>query len=50
MSAPIGNARRNLEDLNRERTQELAQLEEDSYVIPDEPTLVNAAYVITRQD
>ena len=49
MSAPLGNARRKLEALRRERSQELNQLEEGRYVIPDEPTLVNAAYVVTRQ-
>ena len=32
MSAPIGNARRNLEELRRERDQELTQLEEDKHV------------------
>ena len=46
MSAPIGNARRNLEELRRERDQELAQLEEDKHVTPEEPTLVSAALIV----
>ncbi len=46
MSAPIGNARRRLEELRRERKQELAQLDEDKYVTPEEPTLVSASYVV----
>jgi hypothetical protein len=46
MSAPIGNARRNLEELRRERDQELSQFEEDKHVTPEEPTLVSAAFVM----
>ncbi|WP_160135554.1 DEAD/DEAH box helicase [Halococcus salsus] len=47
MSAPIGNARRNLENLRREQDRELAQLEEDRHVTPEEPTLVNASFVLS---
>lgn len=49
MSAPIGNARRNLEELRRERNQELAQFEEDKHVTPEEPTLVSAAFVLPEE-
>jgi SNF2 family DNA or RNA helicase len=49
MSAPIGNARRNLEELRRERNQELAQLEEEKHVTPEEPTLVSASFVVPAQ-
>lgn len=49
MSAPLGNARRRLEELRRKRERELAQLDEDKYVTPEEPTLVNAAYVVAGE-
>ena len=48
-SAPIGNARRELEKLRREREQELARLEEEKQVIPQEPELVTAAVVLPHE-
>ena len=46
MSAPIGNAKRKLESLRRERDEELSRLEEEKHVTPEEPDLVSAAFVI----
>ena len=46
MSAPIGNAKRELEKLRRQRNEELGQLEEEQHVTPEEPELVTAALVI----
>lgn len=46
MSAPIGNAKRELEKLRRERDSELSQLEEEKHVTPEEPELVTAVFVL----
>ncbi|MFC7073035.1 helicase-related protein [Halovenus rubra] len=46
MSAPIGNAKRQLESLRRERDEELARLEEEKHVTPEEPQLVTASFVL----
>ncbi len=46
MSAPIGNAKRELESLRRKRDTELDRLEEEKHVTPEEPDLVSAAFVI----
>ena len=46
MSAPIGNAKRQLESLRRERDEELARLEEEKHVTPEEPKLVTAALIL----
>lgn len=46
MSAPIGNAKRKLESLRRERDEELARLEEEKHVTPEEPELVTASFVL----
>ncbi|MDL0135827.1 helicase-related protein [Halobacterium salinarum] len=46
MSAPIGNAKQKLESLRRERKAELAQLDEEQHVTPEEPDLVTAAFVV----
>ncbi|MDS0473779.1 helicase-related protein [Natrinema sp. 1APR25-10V2] len=50
MSAPIGNAKRKLESLRRERDEELARLEEEKHVTPEEPDLVSAAFVIPEEE
>ncbi|QRV16315.1 DEAD/DEAH box helicase family protein [Haloterrigena salifodinae] len=50
MSAPIGNAKRKLESLRRERDEELARLEEEKHVTPEEPDLVSAAFVIADEE
>ncbi|MDF9745027.1 DEAD/DEAH box helicase [Natrinema salsiterrestre] len=50
MSAPIGNAKRKLESLRRERDEELARLEEEKHVTPEEPDLVSAAFVIPDEE
>jgi hypothetical protein len=47
MSAPIGNAKRELESLRRERDEELARLEEEKHVTPEEPELVTASFVLS---
>ena len=49
MSAPIGNAKRELESLRRERDEELARLEEEKHVTPEEPELVTASLVLDNQ-
>ncbi|RRJ28728.1 DEAD/DEAH box helicase [Halocatena pleomorpha] len=46
MSAPIGNAKRQLESLRRERDEELTRLEEEKHVTPEEPKLVTASIVL----
>jgi SNF2 family DNA or RNA helicase len=46
MSAPIGNAKRELESLRRERDDELARLDEEKHVTPEEPKLVTASLVV----
>ncbi len=46
MSAPIGNAKRQLESLRRERNEEIARLEEEQHVTPEEPDLVTASFII----
>ena len=46
MSAPIGNAKRQLETLRREQDEELARLEEEKHVTPEEPELVTAAFIV----
>ena len=46
MSAPIGNAKRELESLRRERDEELARLDEEKHVTPEEPKLVTASLVV----
>ena len=48
-SAPIGNAKRELENLRRERKQELARLEVEKQVLPQEPELVTAAVVLPQE-
>ena len=49
MSAPIGNAKQKLEQLRRKRDTELARLEEEQHVIPQEPELVTAAYILSPE-
>lgn len=44
--AAIGKAERRLNELRQERDAELARLEEEEQVIPEEPELVNMAVVI----
>jgi hypothetical protein len=46
MSAPIGNAKRQLETLRREQDEELARLEEEKHVTPEEPELVTASFIV----
>ncbi len=46
MSAPIGNAKRQLESLRRECDEELTRLEEEKHVTPEEPKLVTASLVL----
>jgi len=46
MSAPIGNAKREIESLRRERDEELARLDEEKHVTPEEPELVSASLVV----
>ncbi|WP_181685981.1 DEAD/DEAH box helicase [Halorhabdus salina] len=46
MRAAIGQEQRRLEDLRQEREEELARLDEDEQVVPEEPDLVNMAVVI----
>ena len=46
MSAPIGNAKRQLESLRRDRDEELARLEEEKHVTPEEPELVTASFIL----
>ncbi|MFB1064177.1 DEAD/DEAH box helicase [Natrinema sp. H-ect4] len=50
MSAPIGNAERQLENLRRERDEELSHLEEEKHVTPEEPDLVSAAFVVSNSE
>ncbi|MCL9812609.1 DEAD/DEAH box helicase [Natranaeroarchaeum aerophilus] len=50
MSAPIGNAERKLEDLRREKRQELQQLAEEKHVTPEQPELVTAAFVLPTDE
>jgi len=47
MSAPIGNAKQNLDELRRERKAELSRLDEEQHVTPEEPELVTAAFVVS---
>jgi hypothetical protein len=47
MSAPIGNAKQELESLRRKQEEELSRLEEEKHVTPQEPELVTAAYVVS---
>ena len=47
MSAPIGNAKQELDSLRRNREAELSRLEEERHVTPEEPELVTATYVIS---
>lgn len=49
MSAPIGNARRQLENLKRERKHELARLDEEKQVLPQEPELVTSSVVLPKK-
>lgn len=46
MSAPIGNAKQKLGSLRRERREELARLDEERHVTPEEPELVTAAFIV----
>lgn len=46
MSAPIGNAKRELERLRREREEEQARLDDEKHVTPEEPELVTAAFIL----
>ncbi|ELY78236.1 helicase domain protein [Natrinema pallidum DSM 3751] len=50
MSAPIGNAKRQLESLRRDRDEELDRLEEEKHVTPEEPDVVSAAFVIPADE
>ena len=50
MSAPIGNAKQKLENLRRERKEELSRLKEEKHVTPQEPELVTAAYVVSSTE
>jgi len=45
MSAPIGNAKRQLESLRRDQDEEFARLEEEKHVTPEEPELVTASFI-----
>jgi len=45
---PRGNAKRKLESLCRERDEELALLEEEKHVTPEEPELVTASFVLAE--
>ena len=47
MSAPIGNAKQNLDEIRRERKSELSRLDEEQHVTPEEPELVTAAFVVS---
>lgn len=47
MSAPIGNAKRELESLRRERDEEVGRLEEEKHGTPEEPELVTASFVLS---
>lgn len=47
MSAPIGNAKQNLDELRRERKAELSRLDEEQHVTPEEPELVTAAFAMS---
>ncbi|WP_136602645.1 DEAD/DEAH box helicase [Salinigranum halophilum] len=49
MTAPIGNAKRQLKNLRRERDEELSRLDEEQHVTPEEPELVTAAFVIQSE-
>ncbi len=46
MSAPIGNAKRQLDVLRRERNGELERLNEEQHVTPEEPELITASFVL----
>lgn len=46
MSAPIGNAKRRLDVLRRERKSELERLDEEQHVTPEEPDLITASFVL----
>ncbi len=46
MSAPIGNAKRRLESLRHERDEEIARLEMEKHVTPEEPELVTASFIL----
>jgi len=46
MSAAINRVQSGLQDLRKERDQELRRLDEEAQVVPDEPELINVAVVI----
>jgi len=46
MSAPIGNAKRQLDVLRREQKAELERLNEEQHVTPEEPELITASFVL----
>ena len=46
MSAAINRVQSELQDLQKERDEELQRLDEEAQVVPDEPELINAAVVI----
>jgi len=48
MLTPIGNAKRKLESLRRERDEEPARLEEEKHVTPEEPELVTVSFVLAE--
>jgi len=47
MSAPIGNAKRQLDILRREQKTELERLDEEQHVTPEEPELITASFVLS---
>jgi len=49
MSAPIGNAKQRLDLLRRKRDEELAKLEQEQHVTPEEPELVTAVFIIPQE-
>jgi hypothetical protein len=49
MSAPIGNAKQNLDELRRERKAELSYLDEEQHITPEEPELITAAFVVSGE-
>ena len=49
MSAPIGNAKQELDSLRRKREDEFSRLEEERHVTPEEPDLVTATYIVSAE-
>jgi len=46
MSAAINRVQSELQDLRKERDEELQRFDEEAQIVPDEPELINAAVVI----